>query len=125
MINRDIAARKEAERINTKLGRIVDESSNEIYVFDAKTLKFTQVNRGTCVNMGYSADELSEMTPVDIKPEFNAETFENLVAPLRTGEETSLWFETVHRRKNGTYYDVSVNLQLMQTENRPQFTAIV
>ena len=125
IINRDITARKEAEQMNTRLGRIVDESSNEIYVFDAETLKFSQVNRGACINMGYSAEELSEMTPIDIKPEFDLAEFENLIAPLRSGEESSLRFETVHRRKNGTYYDVSVNLQLMQNENPPQFAAIV
>ncbi|NBP72297.1 MAG: DUF3422 family protein [Alphaproteobacteria bacterium] len=111
--------------INVRLGRIVDESSNEIYVFDAKTLKFTQVNRGTRENVGYSADELSEMTPLDLTPEFDPEGFEKLLAPLRSGESASVRFETVHRRKNGTYYDVAVNLQLMQNENPPQFAAIV
>ncbi|MGB0631314.1 MAG: PAS domain S-box protein [Alphaproteobacteria bacterium] len=125
IINRDITARKEAELMNTRLGRIVDESSNEVYVFDASTLKFTQVNRGTVANLGYSADELMEMTPVHIKPEFDLKQFEALVAPLRAGEESSIRFETVHRRKNGTYYDVAINLQLMQNENPPQFAAIV
>jgi len=125
IINRDITARKEAELINVRLSRIVDESSNEIYVFDAETLKFTQVNRGTRENVGYSADELSEMTPLDLTPEFDPEGFEKLLAPLRSGASASVRFETVHRRKNGTYYDVAVNLQLMQNENPPQFAAIV
>lgn len=125
IINRDITARKEAEQMNTRLGRIVDESSNEIYVFDAETLKFSQVNRGTCVNVGYSAEELAEMTPIGVMPEFDLDEFEQMIAPLRAGTEASIRFETVHRRKNGTYYDVSVNLQLMQNENPPQFAAIV
>ena len=34
-------------------------------------------------------------------------------------------FETVHRCKNGTYYDVAIDLQLMQNENPSQFASIV
>ena len=94
-------------------------------MFDAETLKFSQVNRGTRENLGYSAAELAKKTPVEIKPEFDPEGFDKLLAPLRSGESASVRFETLHRRKNGTYYDVAVNLQLMQNENPPQFAAIV
>ena len=125
VINRDISARKEAEQMNTRLGRIVDESSNEVYVFDAATLQYTQVNRGTCENLGYDADELMRMTAIDLTPEFDRQRFEELVAPLRTGDVGSLKYETQHVRKDGTLYDVAVNLQLMQNEKPPQFAAIV
>jgi PAS domain S-box-containing protein len=59
----DITERKRAERLNTRLGRIVEDSVNEIYVFDSKTLRFVQVNRGARENLGYSMEELRELTP--------------------------------------------------------------
>ena len=37
---------------------MLDDSLNEIYVFDAETLHFTQVNRGARENTGYSQDSL-------------------------------------------------------------------
>ena len=60
----DIRDRKRAEGLRERLGRILDNSTNEIFVFDAETLRFTQVNSGARVNLGYSAQELAEMTPV-------------------------------------------------------------
>ena len=125
IICRDITARRQAERLNTRLGRIVDESTNEIYVFDERSMKFLQANRGACENLGYTADEIMRMTPLDIKPEFEAENFEEILAPLRSGEQDSIRFETIHRRKNGSYYDVAINLQLMRNETPPVFAAIV
>jgi PAS domain S-box-containing protein len=38
------------------LSRIIDESLNEIYIFDASTMKFKQVNRGARENLGYSSE---------------------------------------------------------------------
>lgn len=125
VINRDITSRREAEQLNTRLGRIVDDSSNEVYVFDAESMKFLQINRGACENLGYTAEELMTLTPLDIKPEYDAENFEDLLAPLRSGEQSSVQFETTHRRKNGSYYDVSINLQLMRNETPLSFAAIV
>lgn len=125
IMNRDITRRREAEQLTTRLGRIIDDSSNEVYVFDAKTLKFLQVNRGACENLGYTAEELMGMTPLDIKPDYDSENFADLLDRLRTGEVPSLQIETVHRRKNGTYYDVAINLQLMPNETGVSFAAIV
>ena len=34
IMNRDISSRLEAEQLSTRLGRIIDDSSNEVYVFD-------------------------------------------------------------------------------------------
>ena len=38
---------------NTRLGNILDESLNEVYVFDAGTLAFSLVSRGALSNLGY------------------------------------------------------------------------
>ena len=44
---------------------------------------------------------------------------------MRAGETSSIEFETIHRRKNGTYYDVSINLQLLRNEMPLWFAAII
>jgi PAS domain S-box-containing protein len=102
-MNRDISRRLEAEQLSTRLGRIIDDSSNEVYVFDEKTLKFLQVNRGACENLGYTPEELITMTPLDIKPEYSLENFDEVLNQLRAGTASSVPIETIHRRKNGTY----------------------
>jgi signal transduction histidine kinase len=75
--------------------------------------------------VGYDIEELRTMTPLDIKPEFTPEQFENQLQPLRSGEQDVVVFETVHKRKNGSFYNVEVHLQLMREETPPVFVAII
>ncbi|MBW6470703.1 MAG: PAS domain S-box protein, partial [Methanosarcinaceae archaeon] len=65
----DITKQKEHELERTRLSRIIESSLNEIYVFDAKTLKFIHVNEGALNNLGYTQEEMHSMTPLDIKPD--------------------------------------------------------
>ncbi|MGH0038298.1 MAG: PAS domain-containing sensor histidine kinase [Myxococcota bacterium] len=123
-VARDITRRRRAERSVADFGRILEESLNEIYAFDAETLHFTRVNRGGCENLGYSMDELRAMTPVDIKPDVDREAFDALVEPLRSRRVERLEFEAVHQRKDGTLYPVEVHLQRSELDDRPQFVAI-
>lgn len=109
----------------TRFGRIIDESLNEIYVFDANTLRFSMVNRGALENLGYPLEEMLEMTPVDIKPRVTAEEFDRQVLPLRTGELDRLQIQTAHQRKDGTQYDVDIVLHLSDAVSPPEFVAIV
>jgi PAS domain S-box-containing protein len=117
--------RCQTENLLVRFGRILDNSFNEIYVFNAETFKFTQANVGACRNLNYSMKELTHLTPFDLKPEFTKETFEELISPLKTGQKPMIIFETAHKRKDGTLYPVEIRLQLMKDESPPVFIAIV
>lgn len=121
----DITERKQAEEALARMGRILDDSSNEIYVFNAHTLRFTLVNRGARTNLGYSADEVADLTPFDIKPDHTAESFASMIAPLLRQETDRLSFETCHERKDGSRYPVAIDLQYATEEHPPVFVAIV
>ncbi|WP_316977288.1 PAS domain S-box protein [Shumkonia mesophila] len=120
----DVTEKRRKEALVTRLGRIIEQSFNEIFVFDAETLKILHVNKGGIANIGYSLEELRRLTPLDIEPDFTRERFEALVAPLRSGEQDTLLFEARHRRKDGTTYDVETRLQLMAEEVPPVFAAV-
>lgn len=109
----------------TRLGHIIEESLNEIYVFAADTLRFTIVNRSAAANLGYHPSELRRMTPVDIKPLHDERSFARLIAPLLSGEMERLKFQTAHERKDGTRYDVEVTLHLSDAVSPPEFVAVV
>ncbi len=125
VIFRDITERKRAEKLSQRLGRILDSSFNEIYVFDARTYRFTQVNQGAQNNLGYTMEELRGLTPWDLKPAFDEKSFGAMVEPLHRGEKDLLVFETDHRRKDGSLYPVEIRLQLSRTEKPPVFVAII
>lgn len=102
---------RSAHRSSTeRLGRIVEGASAEVYVFDGTSFKFELVNKGARENLGYSMNELKDMTPWDLKP-LSSEDFINLTEPLKSGNSQILVFETTHRRKDGTTYDAAVRLQ--------------
>ncbi len=121
----DITERRAMETLTGRLGRIMDRSSNEIYVFDAESLHFIQVNQGAQQNLGYTMEELEQLTPLDLKPEFTEDEFSNLINPLHTGMESQLIFETLHKRKDGTTYPVEVRLQLSRLEEPAVFVAVI
>lgn len=108
-----------------RLGQIVENSATEIYLFSQTTYQFVLVNQGARSNLGYSMRELRSLTPWDIKPDFSKEVFIDTVAPLISGEIGHLDFETVHRRKDGSDYNVSVRLQLIPNSKQPLFFAAI
>jgi diguanylate cyclase (GGDEF)-like protein/PAS domain S-box-containing protein len=92
--------------------RLFENSLNELYIFHPKSLKFVAVNRVARKNLGYTIEELNTMTLLDIKPEFDMESFQKLLNPLISGEQEQVLFNTVHRRKDGSLYPVEINLQI-------------
>jgi PAS domain S-box-containing protein len=106
-----------------RFGHILASALTEIYTFDAATLRFIRVNRGARKNIGYSKQELRKMTPLDLKLAPDRERFEELLHPLRAGGQETLRFESVHRRKDGSFYPVEVLLQFVRVEP-PVFIAV-
>ncbi|MEO5919393.1 MAG: EAL domain-containing protein, partial [Candidatus Limnocylindrales bacterium] len=93
--------------------------------FDAETLRFSEANAGALHDLGYSIEELRELTPLDLKPEFTRARFVKLLAPLAAGKRDQVAFETIHRRKDGSTYPVEVRVDLPPGERPPVFVAIV
>ncbi|MFT5140589.1 MAG: two-component system sensor histidine kinase/response regulator [Lysobacterales bacterium] len=111
-----------SEKELNRFSRVLEHSTNEIYTFDSESLRFVDVNQGARSNLGYSTEELQQMTPLDIKPHFTPTTFAELLIPLRSGEVKEVKFAAIHLRKDQTKYPVEIRLELMQ-ENPPVFVA--
>lgn len=121
----DITERQKGESERFKLLNILENSLNEIYIFDSETLKFEYLNRCALKNIGYSIDEIKNLTPVDIKPELTIETFKEIINPLLFGEKEIQIFQTKHKRKDGSTYPVEVHLQLHKVDSRRIFFAVI
>jgi diguanylate cyclase (GGDEF)-like protein/PAS domain S-box-containing protein len=122
---RDVTDRKRAEQLSLRLGRILDNSPNEIYVFEATNLKFMQVNQSARRNIGYSLNELNHLTPMDLCPDVDREYFGALIEPLAEGREEVAAFNTVHRRKDGSHYPVEVRIHYSHAETPPVYVAVI
>jgi diguanylate cyclase (GGDEF)-like protein/PAS domain S-box-containing protein len=121
----DVAERRQQEELVGRLGRILEQSRDEVYVFDSRTLRLLQVNRSAVSNTGYGLEELHEMTPLELLPELDSASFGAIVEPLRSGDVERVQFETVHRRRDGSTYPVEVRMQLVGSEAPPVIAAVV
>jgi PAS domain S-box-containing protein len=108
-----------------RLGRIVEDAASEVYVFSATDFRFRLVNKGARDNLGYSIEELYLLAPWDLKPNISQSEFIELVKPLKSKEVERLDFDTVHRRKDGTTYNVSVKLQMVDDQDEAVFYAAI
>ncbi len=125
VIIRDITERLRGENLASRLGRLLDSAMEEIYIFDAQTLYFLEVNRGAQRNLGYSLEQLTEMSPLQISEDLDAAMFQSYLARLRGGDTGHLSYRCRHRRADGSSYPVEVRLNFSREEEPPVFMAIV
>lgn len=123
--NINITERKKAEQDKFNLQKTLENSLNEIYIFDAETLQFSYINKGALFNLGYSEKEIKKLTPIDLKPEFTETSFKQIVKPLLNNEKRKIIFFTNHQRKDGSCYPVEVHLQLVAEGNNRRYIAII
>ncbi|MFT6828511.1 MAG: PAS domain S-box-containing protein [Roseivirga sp.] len=122
---KDITSIKIAEEAKNSIQVTLDNSLNEIYIFEAETLQFSYANKGALRNIGYSETEIKALTPFDIEPDYTASSFNQLIAPLVTNEKEKVVLFTNFKRKNGSIYPVEVHLQLVKEGSNKRFLAIV
>jgi PAS domain S-box-containing protein len=105
--------------------RIFEDSLNEIFILDATTMRFLYANRGAVYNLGYSLNELTGMSPVDIAFPLTEDSLRELIRPLDEGNAPKNVFELNHVRKNGTHYPVEIHLQKTIFDSRDAYVAII
>ncbi len=125
-LTEEVAERKKAEAELLRFKNVLDNTLDMIFMFEPEFLRFVYVNQGAILGMGYSREELLGMTPYKIKPLIPEPEFRQLIAPLLSGEQPSIRFDTVLRRKNGSDFPVAVFLQLVtQSDGSGLFVAIM
>lgn len=121
----DITEKRLAASENDRLSNIIQKSLNEIYMFNSETHRFEYVNEGALRNLGYTLEEILQMTPQDIIPKYTPAKFQRLVEILQKDLEEKIVFETENKRKDGSLYPVEVHLQLIREDYKKIFVAII
>jgi len=124
-IAEDITERKLQGDALARLGRILDRSSNEIYMIDGETAQILQANHGAQRNLGYSMDELLTRSVFDLMPRMTHAELEAVVAPLREGREELASFETEMQRADASRYPAEVRVHFAPEESPPLYVAIL
>lgn len=124
VVVRDISERLRGVNLASRLGRLLDNALEEIYIFDAQSLHLLEVNRGARRNLGYAQEQLAGMSLLSFSGGLDEDTFHGYLARLRGGETEHLVYRCTHRRSDGSEYPVEVRLNFSREEEPPVYMAI-
>ena len=117
-IAEDITAEKALEIENRQFIHVLNQTINEIHVFRLDDFHFTYANNSALTALGYTLNEMKQLTPVDIAGNIGSvEDIRKVIKPLLEGKVSRLYIETEHIRKDGTLYPTETRLQLIELEN--------
>lgn len=107
----DITERKKLEQQLQLTQFAMDNAYVEIYWLDAQA-RIHYANEAACKALGYTQEELQQLSIPDIDPLFPVDRWDDHWASLR--KEKTQFFETQHRRKDGTVFPVEVVANYVQ-----------
>ena len=109
----------EGERRAAQLSRTLDNSSNEIYMFNPETMVIHSVNRSGRLNLGYEDLEFPRLSFLDlIEPSLR----DDFHAQINSMVSTQLEITTEMKRSDGSVYPVEGNI-LVAADEKP--TALI
>ncbi|HZF71651.1 sensor domain-containing protein, partial [Sulfuricurvum sp.] len=114
----DITKQVELEIHNEELAAIVQHATTEVYVIDAETLRYVYANNGALKALGYTLDELRNLTIKEINPELTdtqIETFRQYLTHI----SPTLSNISHHKRRNGSLYPVQASVYKLMYEGKP------
>lgn len=94
-----------------ELYKLIEYSSNEVYILSLETLKYLYVNKGATQALGYSLEEFLTMHVKDVNPFLKNRDIARLKAILL--ETSHTLNRSVHRRKDGSLYHVQSYLHTL------------
>ena len=105
----DITEQVKLRNYNEELASIIEDSSNEIYIIEKDTYRYLYVNQAALKKLGYTREEMAEMTVLDINKELSIEEVRYM--EQKVIEHGSIFNRTVHTKKDGTTYPVQSYIQ--------------
>ncbi|QLF69560.1 PAS-domain containing protein [Peteryoungia desertarenae] len=103
---------------------VVELSTDEIYIFDARSLAITRANGTASVRTGHTGKALAKLTPAALKVGVSNDEYREKIAPLVRRESTSIVFDAFHRRRNGTIYPVKVHVWRVSGQDGDLFAEV-
>lgn len=115
----DMTEAMQTAAAQSRLGRLFEQTAEEVLILDARSLYVREANRGAQENLGYSLQQLRRMTLFHLAPGLDSGPTEPQVARLRAGEQRELRLNTSFTREDGSSYPVRLSLTCSREEEPP------
>jgi PAS domain S-box-containing protein len=112
------------QSLQERMGRLMEDSGREIYIFHAEDLHLMQMNGTLRDHLGWTEEDLGSHTPLDFVLPASMKAFRDNLDALKQGEIPTFPFAIHHLRGNGSTYPVEGNVQFSGDEEPPVFVAV-
>ncbi len=119
------AQKRRAEDLAEQLGTVVENSSNEIFLFGENSLDIKYANASARKNLGYDMDYLSGRSLLELVAKSEKENFVLQMEPVASSEKKEVVFETYLQREDGTGYPVEIRVHRTVQKGAPVHLAII
>ncbi|MHC3994444.1 PAS domain S-box protein [Thiomicrolovo sp. ZZH C-3] len=113
-IGMDVTDKRKTEERLELFHTLFDQSMDAVEIVDIKTLRLLDVNETESRQLGYSREELLNMTVREIDPTMSPAQSEKLMERFRKTKK--IRFESVHRRQDGTLFPVEISASLIERD---------
>jgi PAS domain S-box-containing protein len=121
---RDVTERKHAEKDLNLFRNLINQSNDAIFVIDAETGRFLDVNETTCKNLGYRREDLLTMSVMDIEAVIpDRPSWNKHVQEMKS--KGHMLMEGKHLRNDGTTFPVEVNVKYVSQDEKDYMIAVV
>lgn len=103
------------------LATMFSQTTNGVLFTDIETGKFIEFNDAAATALGYTREEFSQLSVIDIQAEQKTAEFEEKSQRVAAGEKIN--FETQHRCKDGSVRDVFMTLRRITFRGRQMLAA--
>ncbi|HHX63344.1 MAG TPA: PAS domain S-box protein, partial [Chloroflexi bacterium] len=100
---------------------LFDNAGDAIFIHDLHG-RFLEANRIACERLGYTRDELLQMSPQDLDDPEHAARVSDRMAKLQSAGYAQ--FETVHRRRDGTTFPVEIVARVVEYHGEKAVLAV-
>ncbi len=116
-----LTEKEELERELLFTRQAFDQASDSILLF-SRDGSICQINRTAEELLGYRREELADCTVFDVNPSLTREAWNNMWSEPEPGRKERI--RSVHRRRDGTLFDVDLSRTFVKAENEIYFCSI-
>jgi PAS domain S-box-containing protein len=120
-LRRELGLERERKQLAERLALLMHYANDIIVMADADW-RIVEANDRALQSYGYSLEELRRMRVFDLRAQETRGKFSAQMAAVQT--EGSAIFETVHRRKDGSTFQVEVSSRAVEIEGARYFLAV-
>ncbi|SFI10618.1 PAS domain S-box-containing protein [Tindallia magadiensis] len=120
---RDISDKRRRVEELRRFRRAIDNSPDGIYLISRRKMRFLDCNLSAFQELGYSLEELRQLGPQDIKPEYRQDELEIIFDEISLNKEGKGVLQTLHQRKDGSVFPVEVHLQVFDSAGEQMIVA--